>query len=210
MIFGANVAHVETEAVLVEALSGLDVPKPAVVGRDLIADYPLSVGRLSEHQFGIDEFYSSLFEKGGEDSVGLSHQLVDIPEFPVTHQPEGDDMMVIDKRETEGILEIADLIEGIVQTGSLFKAENPFRGSHYPVADCKFERNLFCGAAQEVPRAIFLDKIGRNAAFFKSLEQGAADGTAADSLSFQDGALNAVKGGSGIAEMEPDNSGIIS
>jgi hypothetical protein len=119
-------------------------------------------------------------------------------------------MMVIDKRETEGILEIADLIEGIVQTGSLFKAENPFRGSHYPVADCKFERNLFRGAAQEVPRALFLDKIGWDAAFFKRHEQGFADSAAADSLPFQDGALNAVKGGSGIAEMEPDNSGIIS
>jgi hypothetical protein len=69
---------------------------------------------------------------------------------------------------------------------------------------------VFAGAFRDLLRVAGEDAQTSDAAFFKRHEQGFADSAAADSLPFQDGALNAVKGGSGIAEMEPDNSGIIS
>src|SRR5438552_5587139 len=157
-------AHVTAEAVLVQLVLGLDIPKAAGIRADLVGEndtHHVIFIEPAELDLEVDELDADAEEKPRHeiiDADGEMHHVVDLlGRRPVERR----DVLLGDHRITQLILLVIEFDDGTRQRSALFDAETLGKRSRGDIAHHDLERNDLDLANQLLAHIEALQEMGR-------------------------------------------------
>ena len=109
-----NIAQIATEAVFVQPLVGLDIPKSAGVGANLVGKDNLAVGCATKLNLKVDKIDTDTLKEDGQHLVKFCSGLVYVVELFVCHQIQCNGVVVVDKRVAKCVVLVADVKDYIL------------------------------------------------------------------------------------------------
>src|SRR5262245_502116 len=197
-------AEIAAEAVLVELLVRLDVPKPAGIGGQLVRHhdahevvFPQPAGLHLE----VDETDADAEEQAGEKIVDADGERHDVVDLLRGGPAEGGDVLLGDHRVAELIVLVVKLDDGTRQLRALLDSQPLRQRARRNVAHDHFERNDLHFADQLLAHVEPSDEVRRNADVVQVLEYVFGDAVVEDTLALDDTVLLRIEGGRVVLEV---------
>src|SRR6516162_2998469 len=205
-----HLAEIAAEAVLVQLLIGLDVPKPAIVRADLIGQHNAHVVALpepAEFELEVDELEADAEEEAREEIVDPERERQDLVQLLGRRPAEGGDMLLGNHRVAQLIRLVIVLDDGAGQDRALGQTEARRQRARGDVADHDLERNDLHLAHELLAHVEPAHEVRRDARLPQARHQIFRDPIVEHPLAGDGALLLVVEGGGVVLEILDERAG---
>src|SRR6185437_11911214 len=197
-------AEIFAEAVLVELVPGLDVPQPAIIGRNLVGEHDahrVALVKAAALDLEVDELDADAHEQAGEEVVDPDGKAHDVVELGGRGPAERGDVLFRDHRVVERVVLVVELDDRTRQLRAGFEPEALHQRAGGDVAHHHLERDDLDFLDQLLAHVDTADEMRRDAELVELAENVFGDAVVQDALAVDDVVLGAVAGGGVVFEI---------